>query len=75
VKVELSAEADAQVDKVEAWWRRNRLGAPDLFMTELAEALIALAEMPTLGVEYRAKTATVRRVLRRASPGSKFGPR
>lgn len=27
MKVELSEEANAQVDKIEAWWRRNRLGA------------------------------------------------
>jgi plasmid stabilization system protein ParE len=54
-----------QVDKIEAWWRRNRLGAPDLFTTELAATLVALTETPTLGVEYRARTATVRRVLLR----------
>ena len=34
MKVELSDEADAQVDKIDVWWRRNRLGAPDLFIAE-----------------------------------------
>ena len=65
MKVELSAEADAQVDKIEAWWRRNRLGAPDLFAAELDSALLELGETPTLGVEYQARTVTMRRLLLR----------
>jgi plasmid stabilization system protein ParE len=63
VKVELSREADAHLEKIEAWWRRNRLGAPDLFATELESALLALGETPTLGTEYRVRTGTMRRFL------------
>jgi hypothetical protein len=35
VRVELSEEADAQVDEIDIWWRENRLAAPDLFTDEL----------------------------------------
>jgi hypothetical protein len=29
VKVELSAEAHSQVERIDGWWRENRLAAPD----------------------------------------------
>jgi plasmid stabilization system protein ParE len=63
VKVELSAEADEQVREIDAWWRENRRHAPNLFMNELDDALLALSEMPTLGTRYEAKS--VRRLLLR----------
>jgi len=47
VRVELSDEADAQVAEIDAWWRENRLAAPDLFADELERALDDLARMPT----------------------------
>jgi len=50
VKVELSAEAEAQVERIDAWWRENRQAAPNLFADELEQALLALAETPALGV-------------------------
>lgn len=51
--------------EIDAWWRENRLAAPDLFMTELGHALAMLEETPTLGSAYEAGTKRVRRVLLR----------
>jgi plasmid stabilization system protein ParE len=65
VKAELSDEADEQAREIDEWWRQNRRAAPDLFIDELDRALLALGEMPTLGVTYEAGTRTVRRLLLR----------
>ncbi len=65
MKVELSEEADEQVREIDAWWRENRRAAPGLFTDELDRALLALGEMPTLGMTYEAGTRTVRRLLLR----------
>jgi plasmid stabilization system protein ParE len=65
VRVELSDEAHAQVKEIDAWWRANRLAAPDLFTTELGNALTMLERTPTLGSPYEAGTKRVRRLLLR----------
>jgi plasmid stabilization system protein ParE len=65
VKVELSAEAQAQVDRIDAWWRENRTAAPDLFAEELEAALRMLSERPALAVQYAAKPSVRRLLLRR----------
>jgi len=54
MKVELSAEAEAQVGVIDAWWQDNRRAAPDLFANELAHTLTALADTPGLGIMYQA---------------------
>jgi len=51
VTVEFSAEAQAQVDRIGAWWRENRKAAPDLFAEELREALRMLSETLEVGAE------------------------
>jgi plasmid stabilization system protein ParE len=51
VKVELSDEAQAQVQRIDAWWRENRQAARDLFADELEEALCALEGSPGLRYE------------------------
>lgn len=63
--VELSEEAEAQVDEIDTWWRQNRRAAPDLFSDELAKALADLEAMPSLGTIYRAGPEPVRRILLR----------
>jgi hypothetical protein len=50
VKVELSAEAEAQVLHIDAWWRRERRASPDLFETELDATFERLGRSPKLGV-------------------------
>ncbi len=62
MKVELSAEAQAQVDHIDAWWRENRRAAPNLFAEELEQALRTLAETPAVAVRYAPKPS-VRRLL------------
>ncbi|HZZ84373.1 MAG TPA: type II toxin-antitoxin system RelE/ParE family toxin [Anaeromyxobacteraceae bacterium] len=65
MKVELSAEAQAQVDRIDAWWRENRRAAPNLFAEELEEALRALAVAPALGVRYPRRPGVRRLLLNR----------
>jgi plasmid stabilization system protein ParE len=65
VKVELSAEAHAQVAKIDAWWRKHRLVAPEMFTAELESALMALEETPTLGIRYVVGEKNIRRLLLR----------
>jgi plasmid stabilization system protein ParE len=65
VKVELSDEAQAQVDEIDAWWRENRPAAPNLFAEELTVALRALAETPAMGVRYTPRPSVRRVLLRR----------
>jgi plasmid stabilization system protein ParE len=65
VKVELSAEARAQVDRIDAWWRANRQAAPNLFMEELEDALRALADTPAMGVHYAPRPSVRRLLLKR----------
>ncbi len=65
MKVQLSAEAEAQANEIDGWWREHRRLAPDLFTSELERALLALGDTPTLGVTYSTRARTVRRVLLR----------
>ena len=67
MKVELSEEAHAQVQEIDAWWRENRRAAPDLFADELDQALLMLEQKPMLGTHYEAGAKAVRRVLLRRS--------
>lgn len=62
MKVELSDEAKAEVARVDAWWRQNRRAAPDLFLDELALALVALEDAPAIGRHYEPRPG-VRRLL------------
>lgn len=65
MKVELSAEAEAQAKRIDAWWRENRQATPELFADELEQALLALAETPALGVRYAPKPNVRRLLLKR----------
>lgn len=65
MKVELSDEAQAEVERIDAWWRENRPAAPDLFSDELERALAVLGDTPALGGRYEAKPGVRRLLLRR----------
>lgn len=65
MKVELSAEARAQVERIDAWWRENRQASPDLFAAELEEGLRKLAEAPAVAARYAPKPGVRRLLLRR----------
>jgi plasmid stabilization system protein ParE len=61
-------EADADILRLDAWWRENRPLAPDLFAEELAEAFSVVGEMPALGRPYLSReVAGVRRLLLRTT--------
>lgn len=47
-QVEFTEAASEQVQLVAAWWRANRRAAPDLFESELTDAVAQLAAMPPL---------------------------
>ncbi len=66
--VVVSPEAEAQIKAIDAWWRENRVAAPDLFVQELAEANGTLDILPSAG--HRARHPDVkglRRILLRAT--------
>jgi plasmid stabilization system protein ParE len=65
VKVELSDEARAEVARIDAWWRQNRPAAPDLFVDELEQALLALRDAPAIGTHYEPKPGVRRLLLKR----------
>lgn len=65
MKVELSAEAEAQVRQIDAWWRENRQAAPELFADELEHALLALQDTPALGARYAPRSKVRRLLLKR----------
>lgn len=67
MRVDLSAEALAQVEDIDGWWRQSRPAAPDLFLQELEQALADLGSMPSLGTPYGPGESSVRRVLLRRS--------
>lgn len=65
MKIRVSARAQREVDRHDAWWRTNRPGAPDLLIRELLHVLDRLRDNPTLGALYDAAhfEGPVRRVL------------
>lgn len=66
MNVDLSDEARAQIGSIDAWWRLNRPAAPDLFTSELADALTLLARKLTAGAPYDDARRIRRVLLRRA---------
>lgn len=65
MKVELSAEAQAQAERIDAWWRENRPAAANLFAEELETALRTLAETPAVTLRYAPRPDVRRLLLRR----------
>jgi len=62
-------EADAQLRKVDDWWRENRRASPDLLLNELSCAFEILARVPQIGRLYRRSPVPgTRRLLLRATP-------
>ena len=60
--------ATREVETIDAWWRANRLAAPDLFLLELERALAVLAVAPTMGSSANSERAPgVRRVMLKKS--------
>ena len=56
MKVVFTPDADAQVEAIDTWWRDHRPSASDLFARELAEAVMLLGDIPSLGTKYRTRS-------------------
>ena len=68
VRVILTRNAHAHVQRIDDWWRANRLASPDLFAQELAGAIEALEEAPSIGSTFaHPRVRGLRRVLLRAT--------
>jgi hypothetical protein len=57
VKTRLTGPARQQADRIDRWWRENRLAARDLFARELSEARALLAEAPDVGRPFTKRQA------------------
>ena len=63
-KIDLSPRALLQLKAAEEWWQENRSMAPDLFLNEVDNALLRLAEHPCIGSPYpRPLHPNIRRVI------------
>jgi plasmid stabilization system protein ParE len=61
--VALQRRAEREIEEIDAWWRKNRPAAPDLFVVELEGMLEVVALMPSLGAPAKSERARdVRRV-------------
>lgn len=66
--VVVAAPAEQQLRVIDAWWRRNRLAAPDLFAEEFAAGVEMLATYPGVGAPVRRRRFEgLRRFLPRAT--------
>jgi plasmid stabilization system protein ParE len=52
-RVRLTKRALGHLQRIDTWWRENRLSSPELFDSEATKALDLLAEAPLAGVIYR----------------------
>ena len=52
VEVVVVPTALEQVQRIDEWWHRERVGAPDLFLDEFGAALDRLATAPSTGMVY-----------------------
>ncbi|NUP13461.1 MAG: type II toxin-antitoxin system RelE/ParE family toxin [Polyangiaceae bacterium] len=52
MKARLSARAEREMQRSDAWWREHRPEAPDLFLDELQAALRLLVTAPGTGAPY-----------------------
>jgi plasmid stabilization system protein ParE len=68
VRVLLAVEAQEQAGIIDNWWRENRPSAPELFVSELSNALSLLAAAPKVGQPFAHPRARgVRRLLLRST--------
>jgi plasmid stabilization system protein ParE len=55
--------ADKRARRIHAWWQEHRSAAPNLFLTELEQALELLSGMPSIGAPYSGPKRGIRRLL------------
>ncbi len=59
MKLIFSAEADQDVEAIDAWWREHRLDAPRLFAEELASVCQAIQRKPLIMKPYTERRGVV----------------
>ncbi len=47
-----TAAAQRDVEEIDSWWRQQRADSPEVFATELAEAVRAIGATPGIGRLY-----------------------
>jgi plasmid stabilization system protein ParE len=52
--VRTTPTADDDIRAIHAWWTANRTAAPNLFLSEFANAVSLIGAMPLIGKRYRA---------------------
>lgn len=67
--IAFAPQAVLEVTAITAWWRANRLLAPDLFQAELRHALSRVAEQPEIGALARVRGAASIRTIVLQRPG------
>jgi plasmid stabilization system protein ParE len=68
IPVVTTPEADEDIRRIDRWWRDHRPAAPDLFVSELAEAFGLVGNTPEIGHRYaRPGIPGLRRLLLRAT--------
>ena len=66
--VNTTPEADAQIRKIDDWWREHRRASPNLFFDELSGAFDIIAHAPNIGRPYRRSPVPgTRRILLRGT--------
>ena len=53
VRVETLPEADALIDELDSWWRKNRPAAASQVLDEVNRTIALLSERPEIGVPYK----------------------
>ena len=63
MKLQLSEEAQRDIETIEAWWREHRSAAPLLFREELRAAIEQIESNPESGAAYLPAEKPYRRVV------------
>src|ERR1700744_3444979 len=67
-RIVVPERVENEIRRIDVWWRRHRLAAPDLFVEELAAALEPPARAPHAGRKYDPPSVLgVRRAILRAT--------
>jgi len=64
VRIRFTRRAELSIERIDDRWRAHRLAAPDLFWTELSDAVALLQLSPERGARYKTRKGNrVHRVL------------
>ena len=52
MKLRVTPRAQREIDRIDAWWRKNRPASPSLFIEETIKAIEQALAAPLLGKRY-----------------------